>query len=87
MPRITIDCPDELLLSLGTSVDQLQREARFALAAKWFEQGKLSSGLAARIAGMERVSFLMSLHLAGVPIIDMDEAEFEYEKRYARKED
>lgn len=40
MSQITIDCPDDLLVSLGTTPEQFEREARFALAGKLFEQGR-----------------------------------------------
>jgi predicted HTH domain antitoxin len=86
MSQITIDCPDDLLVSLGTTPEQFEREARFALAGKLYEQGRLSSGKAARLAGMDRVTFLLSLHHIGVPVIDLDESEIEHEARYARGE-
>ena len=86
MSQITIECPDDLLVSLGTTLEQFEREARFALAAKLFEQGRLSSGKAARIAGMDRVAFLLSLHRLGVSVIDLDESEMQHEERYARGE-
>ena len=86
MSQITIECPDDLLVSLGTTPEQFEREARFALAAKLFEQGRLSSGKAARIAGMDRVAFLLSLHRLGVSVIDLDESEMQHEARYARGE-
>jgi predicted HTH domain antitoxin len=37
----------------------------------------LSSGMAARLAGMERVSFLLDLHRYGVAMIDLVEAELQ----------
>lgn len=84
MTRITIDCPDELLVGMGTSAEQFEREARLAMAAKLFELGRLSSGSAARLARMGRAQFLLSLASMGVAAIDLDEAEFEHEARYAR---
>lgn len=86
MPQIAIDYPDELLVSLGTSAEQFEKEARFALAAKLYEQGRLSSGKAAQIAGLDRVTFLLSLQHVHVPAIDLDESELEHEARYARGE-
>lgn len=86
MGHITIEYPDDLLVSLGTTREDFEREARFALAAKLFEQGRLSSGKAARLAGMGRVAFLMGLHRVGVAAIDLVEGEIEHEARYARGE-
>ena len=86
MSRITIEYPDDLLVALGSTAEQFEQEAKFALAAKLFELGRLSSGKAARLAGMNRVTFLLSLHRAGVPALDLDADEIEDDLRYARSE-
>ena len=83
MQQLTIEYPDDLLLALGVRAEQFEQEARFALAAKLFEMGRLSSGKAARLAGMDRVTFLLSLHRIGVAMLDMDETEMEDERQYA----
>lgn len=82
MQQLTIEYPDELLVALGVRAEQFEQEARFALAAKLFELGRLSSGKAARVAGMDRVTFLLSLNRIGVAMLDLDEAEIEDERRY-----
>lgn len=84
MHRITIDCPDDLVVALGTTQDQFEQEAKFALAAKLYELGRLSSGKAAKLAGLDRVTFLLSLHRIGVPMIDLDDRELADELKYAR---
>jgi len=86
MSRITIEYPDDLLVALGSTAEQFEQEAKFALAAKLFELGRLSSGKAAQLAGMNRVTFLLSLHRAGVPALDLDAGEIEDDLRYARSE-
>lgn len=83
---IQIECPEDLLLALGTTREQFEHEARFALAAKLYELGRLSSGKAARMAGMDRVTFLLSLHRIGVAAIAMTEDDIEDDLRYARGE-
>ncbi len=55
--------------------EQLSREIRMAAAAKLYEIGKLSSGRAAELAGVSRVSFLQSLAEYGVAIFDLSEEE------------
>ncbi len=82
MQQLTIEYPDDLLLALGVRAEQFEQEARFTLAAKLFELGRLSSGKAARVAGMDRVTFLLSLNRIGVAMLDLDEAEMEDERRY-----
>jgi predicted HTH domain antitoxin len=83
MHQLTIEYPDDLLVALGANREQFEHEARFALAAKLFELGRLSSGKAARLAGMDRVTFLLSLHRVGVAMLDLDEREMADERRYA----
>ena len=46
-----------------------------AMAAKLFEMKRLSSGMAARLVGMDRVAFLLSLHRFNVPMVDLEEDE------------
>jgi len=46
-----------------------------AMAVKLFEMKRLSSGMAASLAGLDRVSFLLNLHRFNVPMIDLEEDE------------
>ncbi len=46
-----------------------------AMAVKLFEMKRLSSGMAASLVGMDRVSFLLDLHRYGVAMIDLEEEE------------
>ena len=86
MHQLTIQYPDDLLVALGANREQFEQEARFALAAKLFELGRLSSGKAARLAGMDRVTFLLSLNRVGVAMLDLDETEMADERRYVSGE-
>lgn len=58
---ISIEVPEEVLISLKETAETLSQELRILAAVKLFELGKLSSGRAAQLAGMSRVQFLMSL--------------------------
>lgn len=66
MSRITLEIPDETLLALEISEESLAGELRMLAAAKLVELGKLSSGAAARLAGVPRVVFLSKLADYGV---------------------
>jgi predicted HTH domain antitoxin len=68
---LTIEYNDDLLYSLGVSSEQFSEEAKFLLAAKLYELGRLSSGEAARLAGKERVEFLFALNNLGLPISNL----------------
>ena len=54
---------------------QFEKEAKIAMAVKLFELKKLSSGMAALLADMDRVNFLLLLHRYGVAMIDLEEDE------------
>ena len=77
--RVTIEFGDDILFSLGMSAEQFTEEAKFLLAAKLYELGKLSSGQAAHLCGKGRVDFLMSLTRIGVPVSNLqpDDAQVE----------
>jgi len=68
---LTIEYTDELLFTLGVSNEQFSEEAKFLLAAKLYEIGKVSSGQAAKLAGKSRVEFLFSLSRLNVPMSNL----------------
>lgn len=75
--KINIDYPEHLPDALQMTHDQFESSAKMAMAAKLFEIGKLSSGMAAQLAGVDRVYFLLELHKFGVLMIDLDDQELE----------
>ncbi len=68
---LTIEYQDDLLFRLGMNNEQFSAEAKFLLAAKLYELGRLSSGEAAQLAGKSRVEFLFSLTQIGVPMSNL----------------
>ncbi|MBU0716805.1 MAG: UPF0175 family protein [Planctomycetes bacterium] len=76
MPRqMSVQYPDSLPDVLHESREQFEQEAKMAMAAKLFELKRISSGTAAALVGMDRVSFLLRLHQFGVCMIDAAEGE------------
>ena len=73
--ELKIDYPDILLDALQETREQFEKEAKMAMAAKLFEMKRLSTGMAASLAGIDRVSFLLNLHRYGVSMIDLEEEE------------
>jgi predicted HTH domain antitoxin len=63
---LNIPYSDDLLLSLKESPEEFEAEARLLLAVKLYELGRLSTGRAAGLAGMDRVEFLFALRRFGV---------------------
>jgi predicted HTH domain antitoxin len=75
MNVITVDCGAELAVALGGREADVEKEIRLASALKLFEMGRISSGLAAKLAGMSRVEFLMMCGRYGVSIFQQTEDE------------
>jgi predicted HTH domain antitoxin len=73
MMQLVIEYPERLPDALQQSRSDFEREAKMAMAVKLFEMKRLSSGIAAKMAGLDRVTFLLNLHRYGVAMIDLDE--------------
>jgi predicted HTH domain antitoxin len=63
---LTIHYSDDLLLSLKTSPEEFEAEARLLLAAKLYELGRVTTDVAAELAGMDRVTFIIELARLGL---------------------
>jgi predicted HTH domain antitoxin len=83
MSDITLSIPDETLLALKLNPDQLGAELRFAAAVQLYELGRMSSGAAAKLAGVPRTVFLMRLADYGVGTFKLSEEELRQETRLA----
>jgi predicted HTH domain antitoxin len=73
--QILIDYPTSLPDALQTSPAEFANEAKMAMAVKLFEMKRISSGMAAQLAGIDRVTFLLNLHRYNVAMIDIEEDE------------
>ena len=68
MSAIILECSDELSVALGKRPAEAAREVQLMAALRMYEVGRISSGLAARLAGMSRVEFIMTCGQYGVSI-------------------
>ncbi|MCX7013653.1 MAG: UPF0175 family protein [Candidatus Sumerlaeota bacterium] len=84
MPSATIEDPPELTIALGKRPEDAVREIKLMAALKFFESGRISSGLAAQFAGMSRVEFLFVCGQHGISIFQQTEEEVESDARAAR---
>ena len=74
---LAIDYPATLPAVLHQTRQEFEQEARMAMAVKLFERKRISSGIAAQMAGVPRAVFLLSLQEFGVPMIDLSAEELE----------
>lgn len=73
--QLTIEYPETFPDAVGRTREQFEQEAKWAMAVKLFELQRLSSGMAAALLGVDRVTFLLKLGDYGIPMIDLSEEE------------
>lgn len=72
MTTLTMQLPDKVFSAMRVGPDELAKEMRLVAAATWYEQGKVSQEVAARIAGMNRTDFLLALARRGKDSFQVD---------------
>ena len=85
MATLSIEYPSEVLWALQQEPDEFQEQARLLLALKLYETGKLSTGLAAQLAGLPRSAFLVLLGRHGLSPFGQDPSELESDLQDARQ--
>lgn len=80
---VQIELPEEVLIALKETPEELAKEIRILAAVKFYQMGKLSSGRAAELAGIPRVSFLQSLSRYKVPIFELTPEELKEDLKNA----
>ena len=81
--ELKVHYPASLPDALQQSRAEFERDARMAMAVKLYELGRLSSGQAAVLAGMDRVAFLLKLSDYGVSLYQLDRDELEADLKNA----
>jgi len=82
---LMIEYPTEVLWALQQEPDEFEAEARLLLALKLYETGKLSTGLAALLAGVPRVTFMFLLGQHGLSPFGENPEELEEDLTNARR--
>ncbi|MEE6162462.1 UPF0175 family protein [Cylindrospermopsis raciborskii DSH] len=73
--QLTITYPNTFPDALGSTKEQFEQEAKWAMAIKLFEMKRISSGMAASLLGVNRTTFIMKLADYNIPLIDLTEEE------------
>ncbi|MBN2893113.1 MAG: UPF0175 family protein [Bacteroidales bacterium] len=69
--QITIDLPEEILLTINETEEELKNEMKILLAVRLFKQNKITIGKASQIADLSRLEFENILSEYEIPISNL----------------
>jgi len=81
---VKVEYPADVRVTLRDSKEEFAQELKMLAAVKLYELGRISSGKAAALAGMDRTTFLLSLGQYRVPVFNYTTAEVEREVEEAK---
>jgi predicted HTH domain antitoxin len=81
MADIILHLPEEMALLLRVPAEEVGHKLQMVAAVKLYELGELSSGAAARLAGVPRTVFLARLADYNVPTFQLSEDDLRREVR------
>ncbi len=84
MAEMTVQYPDDLLVTSGRPRREVEQELKFQLAVRLFEVGQLSLGQAAELAEWNKVRFGDTLGQMKIPVVNLDDEEIQAEVRALR---
>ena len=82
---VTVTFPDELLVATKEDREQFTRRVMIYALGQMYQQGKISSGVGARILDCDRWEFYRLLTEYGFSVIDYAPDEREYEAQTSRE--
>lgn len=85
MNELRIQYPSEILWALQQEPAEFEEQARLLLALKLYESGKVSTGLAAKLAGQSHSAFLFTLGRHGLSPFGEQPEELARDLEHARQ--
>ncbi len=79
MTTLTIELSENIFAAMRYDPNEFAKEMRLAAAVTWYEQGRISQEVAAKIAGLDRTNFLLALARMGRDSFQVDFADLEKE--------
>lgn len=79
MTTLTIELSENIFAAMRYDPNEFAKEMRLAAAVTWYEQGKISQEVAAKIAGLDRTNFLLALARMGRDSFQVDFIDLEKE--------
>lgn len=79
MTMIAVDLPEEVQQALNRTQGEIGRDVKLYAALMLYQLGKLSSGMAAQMAGIPRVEFLQLCGEYGISVFQYTPEELEAE--------
>ena len=77
---VEVTFPEQLIHALKMDKETFQKEVLFFTLAKFYEQGKISAGLASNVLGCDRWEFYRLLSENGFYVIDYSDDELQEER-------
>lgn len=72
---ISFDVPDDILLALNETENDLKKRVKIALGIQLYKLQKLTIGKAAQLSGISRLEFETELSNNNIPISNLSEAD------------
>ena len=85
MNTMTIEYPSEVLWALQQEPEEFEADARLLLALRLYETGRLSTGMAATLAGVPRSAFIFLMNRYGLSPFGQSPDELEDDLANARR--
>lgn len=85
LTKLELSFPSEVLALLTTTYQDSSDVIKEAAVLELYREGKISSGKAAEILGMERFEFIRYAGMKGIPYIRMTPEELEEEIKLLEK--